>query len=103
LMLTLLTLLWVYGEILASLTITEVFMKVNELLKGKLESRLLLKMRGLVDESLKASIDEFEGYLEEIAFCTFSHMEFVFGESTIALLKKRLKQCKLDGFETEIM
>ncbi|CAL4145175.1 unnamed protein product [Meganyctiphanes norvegica] len=102
LMLTLLTLLWVAGEILDSVTTTDIFMKVNEHLKGKLKSRLLLKMRVLFDNSLKASINEFEAYLEEIAFLTFSHKEFNFENSTIVLLRNKLKQCKLDGIESEI-
>ncbi|CAL4149208.1 unnamed protein product [Meganyctiphanes norvegica] len=104
LMLTLLALLWIYGEIPEAVTLTELFMNVNKLLKGKLQFKLLLKTRTLSDVSLREKIDEFEEILQEIAFDTFARMEYNFKDSTIADLKNKLNnQCKLGEFESEIL
>ncbi|CAL4092665.1 unnamed protein product, partial [Meganyctiphanes norvegica] len=103
LMLSLLAVLWVYGEIPESVTTTEVFMKVNHHLRGKLHSRILQKKSTPNDDSLNTNICKFEEYLQEMAFLTFSRMETIFQESTIALLKDKMQECKLDGFETEIL
>ncbi|CAL4132065.1 unnamed protein product [Meganyctiphanes norvegica] len=103
LMLTLLAVLWVAGEILESVTTTEVFMKVNNLLRGKLEARIQLKMSTPIAPTLKADIDTFEEYLQEIAFVTFSRLETNFEDATIALLKDKIKQCHMESFDIDLL
>ncbi|CAL4131824.1 unnamed protein product, partial [Meganyctiphanes norvegica] len=104
LMLTLLTLLWVAGEMPDdSVTTTQIFMKVNKLLKGKLESRLLLKLKTLSDVSLKAKLTAFEDYLEEIAYQCFCKKESNFEDSTVDLLRNKIDILELSDVELEIL
>ncbi|CAL4069859.1 unnamed protein product, partial [Meganyctiphanes norvegica] len=100
LILSLLTILWVQGEILDSLTITEIFTKVNNILKRKLISRLRKKRIGI---DLTKKIDTFEEYLQEIAYITFSHKEILFEEETVELLKKNILECGLGDVKDEIL
>ncbi|CAL4236008.1 unnamed protein product, partial [Meganyctiphanes norvegica] len=103
LMLTLLTILWVSGDMPDSATTTHIFMRVNKILKGKLESRLLLKLKTISDDSLKSKLDEFEGYLKEVAYKSFCIKEANFEESTIDLLMKKLKHLELTDVNSEIL
>ncbi|CAL4070492.1 unnamed protein product [Meganyctiphanes norvegica] len=104
LMLTLLTLLWVAGKMPGdSITTTQIFTKVNKLLKGKLESRLLLKLKTLSEVSLKAKLTAFEDYLEEIAYQCFCKKESNFEDSTVDLLINKIDILELSDVQLEIL
>ncbi|CAL4138292.1 unnamed protein product, partial [Meganyctiphanes norvegica] len=99
LMLSLLTLLWVTEQIVDSLTVTEVFTKVNDILKAKLISRLLKKRCG---PNLEAKLNSFQEYLQHVAFQNFSDNEIIFTEKTTVQLKEKCRECGLADVEDNI-